>query len=543
MRYVLRFGVLVWFNFQLSQAAFEHESSANQEKRFGDIFPTHGTLQDAVCTEKIYREILQCLEDLILLARNGFPWAQPDMTDQIRNYKQNQSCNLGDPLDPINHVCEVFGDSLKCIDQHAIPRECMVSGDGTGFVVHTTFQFICHIQPRRTDLLHSLQCLKESRVLALLVLYLADRSGTHIDDMVQGNVNALFALLMNSDIEIPNVYITPFTIGELVCTGLICLPESVIYHDVTFIVDRKCGSHAAGLVRDFYLYYRTRFNGVLSKLGLPTNICDKETRRKPAIGNLYATPGDTQDNGIFSRLFQQFLEKHSPGTAMDTPFGHRIRSVIASEPDGKFCNPVIELQAAFQACLLLSYDPSGKARFNILLYAHAVINVPFSPYPDSSSLKIFRSCWNLLQQMCGQNTSYLEYDYHVSVGSREIQRMMDTMTCEWQDTLMRLYIKASQQGNIWPAGLNANNRLPMFLSEGRFSFGSQTDSMSDLISVVTHGLKEISAKCSTASAKRMELFYNKLEYFWYHELKLYQINYNYDFPSQIPRHPFMHLVI
>ena len=85
----------------------------------------------------------------------------------------------------------------------------MVTGDATGFVVYTTFHVICHIQPGSIDLMHSLQCLKESRVLDLLVLYLADRSGTHIDDIVQGNVNALFALLMNNDIQIPNVFITP----------------------------------------------------------------------------------------------------------------------------------------------------------------------------------------------------------------------------------------------------------------------------------------------------------------------------------------------
>ncbi len=82
--------------------------------------------------------------------------------------------------------------------------------------------------------------------------------------------------------------------------------------------------------------------------------------------------------------------------------------------------------------------------------------------------------------------------------------MMDNVTCQWQDTLMRLYIKASEQGNIWPTALNANRR-PMVLSVGRYSHGSLTNSMSDLISVVTHGVKEISARCSLSSAKRMRL--------------------------------------
>ncbi len=270
-------------------------------------------------------------------------------------------------------------------------------------------------------------------------------------------------------------------------------------------------------MRDFYLYFRTRLNGVLSKIGLPSNICDKEARRKPATVGLFATPDNTPGDGILSRSFEQFLEKNSPGTAMDTPYGHMLRVNLALVPDRKFCNPPIELKRASEACLLLSYDPSGMARLNILQFAHSV-GMPFSPYPDSSNLKIFRSCWNLLQQICGQNTSYLQYSYHVSAGSRGIQRMMDNITCEWQDMLIRLYMKASEQGNIWPTGLNADHR-PMFLSTGWYTHGGLTHSMFDLISVVTRGVTEISARCSTASAKRLGLFYSRLKYFWYIELK------------------------
>ncbi len=531
MRYLLGISVLVWFNLHLSQGVLEHNPWVNQAERIGDGYPGHGAPQDAICTYETWNEIVQCGKDLSTLADNGFPWALAEMTDHIQ-YQQNQSRNLGDPLDPINYMCEVFGDFLKCVDQHAIPRECMVASTQDGFRFHTTFQFICHIQPRSTDLLASLQCLKESRVLDLLVLYLADRSGTHMDDMAQGNWNALFTLFMNGDILFTKFYIDPFAMAGVVDDGLICLPESVISYDVNFLVDRKCGSHAADLVHDYYLYYRTRIKGVLSKVGLPTNICDKETRRKPSVGRLYATPDNNPDDGILSRSFEQFVAKNSPGTAMDTPYGHMVLAALASVPDRRFCDPLEGVAVAFTACLLLSYDPSGKARFNILSFAHTLSWVPFTPYPDSSSLEIFRSCWNLAQQICGQNTSYFGYLYHVSAGSREIQRMMDNATCEWQDTLIRLYIKASEQGNIWPTSVNANHR-PMYISEGRYTYGNLTHSMSDLISVVTHGVKEISARCSTASAKRMGLFYNRLKYFWYVEIKYYEMLQDEVYSSQI----------
>ncbi len=74
----------------------------------------------------------------------------------------------------------------------------------------------------------------------MLVLYLADRTGTHINDMVQGSVNALFTLFMNGDILFLNFFITPFAMDSLVITGLICLPESVISHDVTLPCCRPC---------------------------------------------------------------------------------------------------------------------------------------------------------------------------------------------------------------------------------------------------------------------------------------------------------------
>ncbi len=94
--------------------------------------------------------------------------------------------------------------------------------------------------------------------------------------------------------------ISPLTVSEVLVLGYVCLPESVIFHDVPFIVDRKCGAHTAGLVRDYYLCYRTSFNSVLSNMGLPTNICDKETGGKPAIDRVYAASDDTANARTFA---------------------------------------------------------------------------------------------------------------------------------------------------------------------------------------------------------------------------------------------------
>ncbi len=226
MRYVLGISVLVWFNLHLSQGVLEHNPGATQEERISDGDQSHGSQEDAICTMKTWLDVLQCRKDLTPLVKNGFPWARANMSELQNQIQQNHRRNLADPLDPINYVCEVFGDFLKCVDQHAIPSECMVSGDASGFVDQITFQFVCDIQPRSIDLLHSLQCLTQSRVLDLLVLYLADRSGTHIDDMAQGNVNALFTLLMKGNIQFMKFFIEPFPMDLLVSTGLISFQKA-----------------------------------------------------------------------------------------------------------------------------------------------------------------------------------------------------------------------------------------------------------------------------------------------------------------------------
>ncbi len=342
--------------------------------------------------------------------------------------------------------------------------------------------------------------------------------------MAQGIVNALFKFL-NSAGLILRYATNPFTTNFIASQGLICLPESVISHDVSFVVDRKCGSRAADLVRDYYLYFRTRFNGALSMIGFSTNICDDETRRKPAIDTIYSASDDPESGGTFSRLFDHFLEENSPGTAMDTVFGEFVRTDIKMIPDRIFCDPNPFLGVSFQACLLLSYDASGKASFNVLQYAHALVQALFTPCAGSSSLKIFRSCFNILKHICGANATYFEYNYHMSAGRMEIQRMMDNLTCKWQDMLIQQYIivEESEHKNTWSSTENVFGR-PMYLSTGRHTLGSLTLCL----------LLFLSARCSVASAKRVKLFYDRLQYNWYTQIKLLNMQRGkYDTPSPV----------
>lgn len=238
MKYVLSIGILICFSLHLGQAAVENNAGAGRGEPGDEGYPSHDRPQYAICKIETFWESLQCVKDLLPLVRNGFPWNLDHTGNQIR--QQKKTGDLNDPPDPINHVSLLFDDFLRCLDQHAIPVECLLSSAIDTFKVDTVFTFICHIHPRSSDLLHSLQCLKDSRVLDVLVFYLADKSGAHVDDMAQGAVNASFRFLNNDEL-ISMYQINPLVMGLVVRQGLICLPKSVISQDISFIINKKMG--------------------------------------------------------------------------------------------------------------------------------------------------------------------------------------------------------------------------------------------------------------------------------------------------------------
>ncbi len=72
------------------------------------------------------------------------------------------------------------------------------------------------------------------------------------------------------------------------------------------------------------------------------------------------------------------------------------------------------------------------------------------PLQTAQKWKFSASVGISLRQICGTNATYLDYEYHVSAGSRLIQSVMDNLTCEWQDMLLQYYLEAAEHGNIWP---------------------------------------------------------------------------------------------
>ncbi len=350
------------------------------------------------------------------------------------NQRQLQK-TITDPLDTVNRACDVFKRFLKCLDEHSIASTCLLNGGGQFFRIHTIFHFICYKQLRSTELLHSLRCLQEKWVVDLLVFHLADIYGTSlIDIQAKGTTNALFKCL-DSDPLISRYFINPLVVHKMVNIVMTCFPQSVFSHHIPFIVNTKCGAQTADLVNSYYLYFRAHLNELLSEMLGPTNICDEKNHNNIlTTGSEDRTVPESIHSNPLCRLFDQFLEDRSPGTAMDTVYGHKLRNNINTIPVEEFCNPASGLGWSFQACTLLSYDPLNKGPFNVLQYAHST-TLPYTDLPQPSSMETLSSCWNVLQQICGANASYFEYSYRVSTDSRQIHEIMNNLTCKWQDML------------------------------------------------------------------------------------------------------------
>ncbi len=114
---------------------------------------------------------------------------------------------------------------------------------------------------------------------------------------------------------------------------------------------------------------------------------------------------------------------------------------------------------------------------------------------------------------------------------------MDNLTCEWQDMLLQKYLEAAENGNIWPTPPVGLGR-PMLLSAGYFTYGDLQNSMNDLVRVLNRGVNEIATRCSISSAKRIKMFYERLRYGWYNELRLELITRGIYVPTDHPNNIF-----
>ncbi len=478
--------------------------------------------QPTVCSSETDFIIERCSKDLAHLATYPFPWCGA-AHGQRGDMDLSQSI-VEDPMDCINHVCEIFQQFQNCLVQHAIPEVCLFTTFHNAGI-YIDFHFICQLKRKSTDMLTPLRCLQENRLLDLLLFHLADRHGVNfLDPYVQGNKNAFFHFL-NAESMLTTFFINPEGFELLLSQGYICFPQNILDREILSVGEETCGAVAARIASDYYLIFRRKYTAVSKELGLPVNVCSddqKSTGSETAEERNPESEDEEYDRTMrtFHTVFDQFhdfLEHNSAGTALEISYGRAMRLYIKRLSASDFCNPLSRLPIVVSACNLLSRDGSVKGVFNIIYFAHAA-TIPFMDYPQEPSIERFHSCWNLLVQICGSNTSYVDYIYTMISGTAEIQLMMDNLTCKWQDTLIKGYIEASKSGNLWPTGVSLVQH-PLSLTSDVYSFGSVAESLPDLFASLDRGIKAITAKCG-GEAARLQLFFDKLNYAWYSYLKL-----------------------
>ncbi len=378
--------------------------------------------------------VSQCQRDISHLTMFGYPWSPLDSQSNFNPNVTDRNNTLRDALDSLNHVCHIHERSQACLEESGIRDYCLATTTNTP--VQISFQYICHHQRRDENLVHSLQCLYDTRVMAMLYFHIADRCrGFGILDDIMRRYKKIYFYVLDTSPPL-----------ELAFPPLLyCIPKTVISTCIRDIVQDHCGTMAANLAESYLFYLHHWFDEALQSVGLDSNICDSDTNSDMMPTRPPITPGHTNIS------ISQLLEMTAPGTALDTVYGKYTLTVVRRLSVEELCSPTGTF-AAYFACSMSSDNKFEKNKFSILQFAHQLSSLAYHG-AQCSRLEQFTACWNLLQQTCGPTTRGLEQDATLLVEACEIQSEMDTAGCHWQDMLLGHYIQASRV-TMWPTSAN-----------------------------------------------------------------------------------------
>ncbi len=441
------------------------------------------------------KTLYQCRRDVYSQLSFGYPWS-PDGSQRFSRHKLNvteENNLLKDALDSLTHMCYNHDISQTCLKETGIQDYCLAT---IGQLNRKPLSdFICHHQRRDENLVHSLQCLHDTRLMTMLYFHIADRCRGFgiLDYIMRRYKNAYFYRLD----------VTPW-FNQAFTPRLYCLPRSVIFNCVRGIIEDHCGAMAANFVQNYLIYLQDWFGEVLQSAGLDSNICDHANSSDKVASRPHIAPGQTKF-GI-SRL----LEIVGPGTALDTISGEYLQKYLLGLSEDELCTNIYVFRA-YIACLLSSDDKSENSRFNILQFGHQQIPIPYHG-TQCSRLEQFTACWNLLKETCGiSKVRGLEQHATLLVEGCKIQSDMDTVGCHWQDMLLPHYIQASRV-TMWPITSQGLSN-PMSLDEAHYyNFNGVLYNLDTVISLLQPGVEEISRKCGTQPAKRLRDLLNNIRY-------------------------------
>ncbi len=370
-----------------------------------------------------------CQKDLLQLASYGYPWYPRDRQrySRLNTNATDRNKTMRDALDSLNQVCHIYDRSQKCLDDIDIGDYCLATTYAS-VLTQIDFQFICHHRQRDENLVRSLQCLYDKRLLVMLYFHIADRCHGMVilDDIMRRYKNAWFYAWD----------INPFSEQVTLPGSLLCIPRSVIKTCITGIIEDRCGKMTADLVENYLVYLQDWYGQALQSAGLSSNICDTDMSSDMIPSRLHLPSGHTK-LGI-----SNLSEITSEGTALDTVWGKALLTYVQSLSGKDLC-ATLNANYAYTTCVMSADDRSEKSKFNILQFAHQIMSLPYHG-ARCSRLEDFTACWNLLQQICGPKVRGLEQSATLMVEGCKIQSELDTVGCHWQDMLLPHYIQASR---------------------------------------------------------------------------------------------------
>ncbi len=458
-------------------------------------------LQDARATDN-------CTEHFFQLASPGYPWNGPS----------NGNGTLNDPLDSLNYVCGIWDKARTCLRFHRVPDYCVVQYFGhPAFVVG--FSFICQHQRRDENLLHSLRCLRDNRMLSMLFFHIGQKCGI-------GNLDAI--MVGRKKVFLYDINVNPAGAMPKVLP-MYCLPRDVIFTCVKPMVDNQCGNMTASLVQKYIFYLQDWFAQSLESAGLRKDLCfhDAELELTGFDRKVYTTELISPSVATTPSSYKMFLRLIKQGptdTVLGSTLINLMQDSLADEPEpGDLCFNKNELNMAFGVCMLYSEDTSERSRFNILQFAHLTEAFFFYPYHgiNCNRLKPFATCWGLLQDMCGSRTRGFALRAKLLVEGCEIQALMDRAGCHWQDMLIGHYVRAGQVTQ-WPMDTQGLNN-PMLLDRSLYDTSTLFEDLKKVISLLQPGVKEIGRKCGDEPATKLARLLHEIPYLQYDAIKYFNL--------------------
>ncbi len=126
-------------------------------------------------SDALAQTVVRCQRELAQLSRKGSVWfgrGSQTRTGVSQTTRKNVTYNIKDSLDSLNHACYIQKRSRRCLEEHGVRDYCLSVSNALD--TEMDFQFICQHQQRGENLIRSLQCLRDKRVLVMLFFHIGN---------------------------------------------------------------------------------------------------------------------------------------------------------------------------------------------------------------------------------------------------------------------------------------------------------------------------------------------------------------------------------